>query len=221
VHERFYGGAQFAIPRNRRCLQQSCLRHVERADLPLARRRTTLPNSRSLIACKRGLCGLAISLPEHFWHGALASRVSRPIGNRLGSACEALSEAGITLPWSDTSFYVADVAVTCSPLAGQSWCPDPIVIVEVLSPSTEGYDRGKKFAAYRTIASLQAYVLISQDDYRIEHFARQANGLWVLSDATGADATLQLPTINCALALADVYRETELAEQASADLTGP
>jgi len=94
---------------------------------------------------------------------------------------------------------------------------NPSVIVEVLSPSTEGYDRGKKFAAYRTIASLQVYVLISQDDYRVEHFARQANGLWVLSDAIGLQATLQLPTINCSLALADVYRETELAEQAGRD----
>ena len=56
-------------------------------------------------------------------HGALASRVSRLVGNQLRRPCEGLSEAGITLPWSDTGFYVADVAVTCSPIAGGPGAP--------------------------------------------------------------------------------------------------
>lgn len=87
---------------------------------------------------------------------------------------------------------------------------NPVLIVEVLSPSTEAYDRGRKFAHYRTIDTLRGYVLIAQDEYRIEHFARQANDLWVLSDATCPDGTLHLPTLGCALPLADVYRETAL-----------
>lgn len=119
-------------------------------------------------------------------------------------------------------FAYPDLTVVCGPpqfrFDKRDVLVNPALIVEVLSPSTESYDRGKKFAAYRTLASLQAYVLIAQDDYRIEHFARQANGLWALSDATGPLATLQLPTINCSLALADVYRETELAEQAGGAL---
>lgn len=115
-------------------------------------------------------------------------------------------------------FAYPDLTVVCGPpefgFGQRDVLVNPALIVEVLSPSTEAYDRGRKFAHYRTIASLRAYVLIAQDDYRIEHFARQASGLWLLSDATGAGATLPLPTIGCALALADVYRETALSEQA-------
>jgi Uma2 family endonuclease len=155
------------------------------------------------------------------------------VGNTFASLRTQLQDGPCRVKLSDVRVQVGtgglfaypDLSVVCGP---PQFCfgkcdvlVNPALIIEVLSPSAEGYDRGKKFAHYRTIASLQAYVLISQDDYRIEHYVRQANGLWVLSDATGADATLQLPTINCALALADVYRETELAEQASAELTGP
>jgi Uma2 family endonuclease len=76
------------------------------------------------------------------------------------------------------------------------------VIIEVLSPSTEGHDRGRKFQDYRTLASLREYVLIAQDSPRIEHFLRQDNGTWLFSDAS-----IELPSIGCTLALADVYRK--------------
>jgi Uma2 family endonuclease len=84
---------------------------------------------------------------------------------------------------------------------------NPTVIVEVLSPSTEQYDRGKKFQYYRTLASLHEYVLISQEQARIEHYVRQAGGQWTLSDHVGLEAVLELPSIGCRLALADVYEK--------------
>ena len=89
---------------------------------------------------------------------------------------------------------------------------NPTVIVEVLSPSTEGYDRGKKFQHYRTIRSLQEYLLIAQDDRRIEHYLRREDGFWLLSEAVGAEERVELPTIGCTLALADVYENVALPE---------
>ncbi len=82
---------------------------------------------------------------------------------------------------------------------------NPSVIIEVLSPSTEAYNRGAKFAHYRRIESLQAYVLISQDTPHIELFERQADGRWLLSEATELTATVALEAIGCELALGIVY----------------
>jgi Uma2 family endonuclease len=86
---------------------------------------------------------------------------------------------------------------------------NPTLIVEVLSPSTEGYDRGDKFADYRLLESLQEYVLVSQDKRRVEHYVRQADGNWLYGAAQGLDASLHLPSIGCTLALADVYDKVD------------
>ena len=80
---------------------------------------------------------------------------------------------------------------------------NPTVLIGVLSPSTERYDRGKKFQNFREIPSLQEYLLVSQDDARIERFLRR--DLWVLTDVRELDGTLTLPSIECELALRDVY----------------
>jgi Uma2 family endonuclease len=82
---------------------------------------------------------------------------------------------------------------------------NPSVIVEVLSPSTEAYDRGAKFAHYQTIDSLQEYVLVAQDTPRIEIYRRQASGDWLYSVAETPEATVRLDVIDCELALAAVY----------------
>lgn len=85
---------------------------------------------------------------------------------------------------------------------------NPKLIVEILSSSTEAYDRGQKFGHYRTIDSLTDYVLISQDRPLIEHFSR-SHGIWELRAAEGVEAMLELPSIGCRLALAEVYRNVE------------
>ncbi len=81
---------------------------------------------------------------------------------------------------------------------------NPSVIIEVLSDTTEAYDRGAKFDHYRSIESLQVYVLIAQDKPQIELFQRQANN-WLLSVAKGLEASVRLETIDCELRLSDVY----------------
>lgn len=83
---------------------------------------------------------------------------------------------------------------------------NPTVIFEVLSRSTEAYDRGEKFLRYSTqIETLQDYILVAQTEPRIEHFARQPDGTWTRTEFVGLTATLSLPSINCRLTLADVY----------------
>ncbi len=81
---------------------------------------------------------------------------------------------------------------------------NPTLIVEVLSESTEDYDRGTKFAHYRTIPSLSEYVLIAQSEVHVEHFIRQADG-WLLTETSDLGDTIELPSIGCRLSLKDVY----------------
>ena len=91
---------------------------------------------------------------------------------------------------------------------------NPTLIVEVLSDSTETYDRGEKFHSYRTIESLQEYVMIAQDSYHVEHYARQPNGQWLLSEAISLAETLHLSTIDCDLPLANVYDKVAISQKA-------
>jgi Uma2 family endonuclease len=86
---------------------------------------------------------------------------------------------------------------------------NPQVVIEVLSDSTEKYDRGKKFEHYRTVSSLREYILVSQDHAHIDRFALNEQGQWVLTDATGLDAVIDLSAVDCRLPLADVYAKVE------------
>lgn len=89
---------------------------------------------------------------------------------------------------------------------------NPTVVIEVLSPSTEAYDRGKKFQHYRSIPSLQEYILIAQDSVQIEHYVLRENE-WVFIDASTLDGSLTLPSIDCTLRLSDVYEKVEFDDQ--------
>lgn len=116
---------------------------------------------------------------------------------------------------SDTGLYTyPDVVAVCGGARFEDEHRDtllnPSVLVEVLSPTTESYDRGEKFAHYRRLASLQDYVLIAQDKVRVEHFARQG-GQWLLTEASDVDGTIHLAAIGCTLALRDVYAKVDLA----------
>ncbi|MEO8496585.1 MAG: Uma2 family endonuclease [Planctomycetota bacterium] len=82
---------------------------------------------------------------------------------------------------------------------------NPRVIVEVLSKSTEGYDRGTRFEMYRRLPSLQDYVLVSQDKMYVEHFQRQPDGRWILEEFDSPERTLAFETSNCVLTVADIY----------------
>ena len=89
---------------------------------------------------------------------------------------------------------------------------NPKIIVEVLSPSTELWDRGKKFDHYRSIPSLREYVMIAQDHVHVEKFAINADGQWALSDYRTLDDVLVLDSISCQIKLSDIYARIDFSE---------
>ena len=92
---------------------------------------------------------------------------------------------------------------------------NPAVIIEVLSPSTERYDRGEKFAHYRRLDSLREYILIGQDTRRVEHYRREGDS-WVLTEMSEPDASLVIPSLSCTLRLSDIYDRVEFPTTAPA-----
>ncbi|MGD1809043.1 Uma2 family endonuclease [Dapis sp. BLCC M126] len=82
---------------------------------------------------------------------------------------------------------------------------NPIIIAEVLSTSTEGFDRGKKFAAYRTISTFKEYILIDQYTMQVEQFTKTESGQWLLSEYRGEESKLSLKFIDFEITLADLY----------------
>jgi Uma2 family endonuclease len=91
---------------------------------------------------------------------------------------------------------------------------NPTLLVEVLSPSTEAYDRGMKFAYYRKLDSIQEYVLASQDEIRIEHFARRGEQ-WILTEYSDPEGTLRLESIGCEVGLRDIYDKVRFESEST------
>lgn len=110
------------------------------------------------------------------------------------------------------SFFYPDILVTCDPRDRAPEASDvkhhPVLVVEILSPSTEAYDRGNKFAAYRTLDSLREYVLVSTEQRRIEVFRRDETGHWVLYPFA-SDEELQLASIDFRCPVAEVFEGVE------------
>jgi Uma2 family endonuclease len=107
-----------------------------------------------------------------------------------------------------------DVVVACGDIQFEDAELDtlltPTVIIEVLSPSTEAYDRGAKFTSYRQIPTLQEYLLVAQDRPSVEHYLRQGEQ-WILTVVTDLAAAVALPTIGCELRLREVYQRVNAA----------
>jgi Uma2 family endonuclease len=108
-----------------------------------------------------------------------------------------------------------DVSVICGPLQFAAGTDDtvvnPTLLIEVLSDSTEGYDRGEKFRHYRQMPSLKEYLLVSQRLPRIEHFLRRANEEWTLRAAESRDASLALPSLEITIELNEVFTGVDFA----------
>ena len=90
---------------------------------------------------------------------------------------------------------------------------NPTLIIEVLSPTTEAYDRGFKSAQYRTLESLEEYALVSQSEPRVEIFRRQASGDWLLSESVSLEAVCRFDSVGCTLALRDIYDQVTFGEE--------
>ena len=118
------------------------------------------------------------------------------------------------------AYFYPDVVVVCGEPRFEDTELDtllnPTVIVEVLSPSTERFDRGRKFLLYRQMQSLQEYVLVAQDAMRVEVFRRQGE-MWLFHDLSGTDAVLRLESVGCELPLRAIYERVDLTEPAEDD----
>lgn len=144
-------------------------------------------------------------------HNLLVARVVTALTNALddGPCNTCPSDMRVKVPATGLYTY-PDAVVFCGKADLEDKTLDtllnPRVLVEVLSESSEAYDRGKKFEQYRSIPSFTEYVLVAQDQVLIEHFSRQADGSWVLREAR-AGGTIELASIGCALQVDDVYRK--------------
>ncbi len=126
----------------------------------------------------------------------------------LGRECEIYpSDMRVWIPATKRYTY-PDVVVVCGgpELADEDMDTllNPTLVIEVLSPSTEGHD-WRKFSNFRTVPSLGAYLLVAQDRVHVEHFTRHDDARWILAEAGGLETTLDLQEIGCKLALAAVY----------------
>jgi Uma2 family endonuclease len=149
-------------------------------------------------------------------HNLITGSAYAMLYNQLrGRACKIYpSDMKVRTP-ATGSYAYPDVTVVC----GEAHFADdqrdvllnPTVIIEVMSPTTERYDRGRKFQHYRELPSLQEYVLIAQDDSHIERFVRQEGGFWQFSEARGLESSLELSSIACTLTLAEVYEQVPLS----------
>ncbi len=143
-------------------------------------------------------------------HNLIAFNITREISQQLRERpCEGYaSDMRVRVP-STRLYTYPDVVVVCGEPQFEDDYVDtllnPTLIIEVLSESTELYDRGKKFGLYRTIESLAEYLLVAQDECRVEQYVKQPGGHWLLSDYHSPEDTVELISIQCRLALSEVY----------------
>jgi Uma2 family endonuclease len=151
---------------------------------------------------------MAGSTPEH---NAIPANVAGVAFAALtGKPCQTFSSDMKVRTASLGLFANPDLSIVCGEPQFHDTKRDvltnPIVIIKVLSDSTETYDRGKKFLQYRQLESLKEYVLIAQDAPYIDCYTPQADATWLLTTVSGLEATLTLASIDCALPLSGIYR---------------
>ena len=148
-------------------------------------------------------------------HSLITSNISNSLYNQLvGSDCEVHSSDMRVQP-SPIAYFYPDVVVACGEPRFEDEVYDtllnPIVIVEVLSPSTAAYDRGEKFSHYRQLTSLQDYILVSQHKVCVEHHWRQ-DRQWKHTEFQALEDVLPLTSIGCKISLHNIYRRVSVAE---------
>jgi Uma2 family endonuclease len=143
-------------------------------------------------------------------HNLICVNITISLGIQLRQSSSEIYAGDMRLKVSSTGLYTSpDVIVVCDEPQFEDVQVDtllnPTLIVEVLSPSTEDYDRGSKFEHYRTLLSLQEYLLVARDRCHIVHYLRQTDGTWLLSETARIAEHLPLPSIGCTLSLSEVY----------------
>ena len=151
------------------------------------------------------------------WHGDLRITRCSPdvwaiLDRQLAPGCR-MFNADLRIMVASAGLYTyADCNVLCGEpqFSGneQDALLNPLLIVEVLSPSTQGYDRGKKFELYRTIESCREYLIVHQDKRHVEHYSKQDDGSWLLREHSGVEGAVVLARLGARVSLADLYAPT-------------
>ena len=143
--------------------------------------------------------------------GNILAELNRQLRGKPGEVYASKMRVKVTA----TGLYTyPDVVVVCGEPKFEDEYVDtllnPTLLVEVLSQSTERYDRIAKSSYYRTLDSLAEHLLVAQDEVRLEQYVKQANGQWLLFECSSLDKVVELPSISCSLALGDVYDKVSL-----------
>ncbi len=149
-------------------------------------------------------------------HSLIASNLIGEIHQQLrGRPCEVHGSDLRVLVESTGLYTYPDLSIVCGEPDFGSGDPkdtlrNPTLLIEVLSPSTENYDRSKKFEHYRSIPSLREYVLVAQDRAFVERLLRRDDGVWEFTEFRGLHSTITLPSIDVTLAFAEMYAKVKL-----------
>ena len=128
-----------------------------------------------------------------------------------GSGCKSYTSDMKVRIGEDSAYYYPDLLVSCDPADHKRNYikQSPLLIIEILSSSTEAYDRGDKFAFYRQLESLQEYVLVNPRTYRVDVFRRNAQNRWELFNFEGADTEVEFASINFQCGMRDIYEDVD------------
>jgi Uma2 family endonuclease len=143
-------------------------------------------------------------------HSLIGANTLIALGNQLrGGPCRSYTSDLRVRPPGVPFYTYPDISVVCGPLEFDDEQDDtitnPSLLVEVASPTTEGYDRGVKFKLYQKMRSLREYLVISQSEPTLDLFIRQDSDEWLLRSATGLDGSLVLPKLGVTLSLQEIY----------------
>lgn len=147
-------------------------------------------------------------------HNIITSNTITQLTNQIGERNCIVFASDQMIRTPSGLFAYPDISVVCGVPHYDETATDillnPTLIVEVLSPSTENYDRGEKFKHFKTISTLREYVLIAQDTYRVERYASQSSSDWLFANAIGLTGVIELKSIGIMLELARLYRNVDL-----------
>ena len=153
-------------------------------------------------------------------HDQICVNITASLHSQLrGKTCEAYTANMRMGVRPANSYFYPDLSVVCGdPVFDDEWQDtvlNPSVAIEVLSPSTEAYDRGDKSAAYRQLESLREYLLVSQDKPRVELYRRGPDDAWTLREWSRLDAAVEMESIHCRILLSGIYERVEFPPPSS------
>jgi Uma2 family endonuclease len=147
-----------------------------------------------------------------FPHNLIVGNLNWTLRNRLKQCSVTPSDLKVRI-LNPTRFYYPDVTIVCgTPRFAddeRDVLLNPLIVFEVLSETTAGFDRGRKFHSYQTIESLQEFVLVAQDRYLVEHYRRDGNQ-WLYTPVQGRQGRVALPAVDCELPLDEIYYQIEI-----------